>query len=74
VLPDQIRDPMGERPGLARAGAGHDQDRTLGVQDRLGLHGIQGIDEGRTDGHGPIVGGVRDGFGRLKSGGGTCDT
>jgi hypothetical protein len=31
------------------------------VQDRLGLHGIQGIDEGRTDGHGPDCRGASDG-------------
>ena len=34
---DQVGDPVGEHAGLARAGAGEDQQRPLAVRDRLAL-------------------------------------
>lgn len=37
-------DAEGQDAGLARAGAGKDQQRALGGQDRLALGGIQAID------------------------------
>ena len=39
-----MRDAEGQDAGLARAGAGKDQQRALGGQDRLALGGVQAID------------------------------
>ena len=39
-----MRDAEGQDAGLARAGAGKDQQRALGSQDRLTLGGVQAID------------------------------
>ena len=39
-----MRDAEGQDAGLARAGAGKDQQRALGGQDRLALGGIQAVD------------------------------
>ena len=46
VFPDQVGDPVGERPGLAAAGAGDDQDRALGVQDGLALDVVERLEQG----------------------------
>ena len=46
VFPDQVSDPMGERPGLAAAGAGDDQDRALGMQDGLALDVVERLEQG----------------------------
>jgi len=46
VFPDQVGDPMGERPGLAAPRAGDDQDRALGVQDRLALDVVERLEQG----------------------------
>ena len=46
--PDEVGDPMGEDPGLARAGPGQDEQRTVGRRDRPGLLRVQvGRDPGR---------------------------
>ena len=42
---DEVRDPVGEDPRLARAGAGQDQQRPLGRRDRAGLLGVEGADD-----------------------------
>ena len=59
VLADQVRDPVRERPRLARAGPGHDEDGPLRVQDGLGLDVVQAVEQGGADAHEPIVGGLR---------------
>ena len=41
LLLDEVGDAMGEHPGLARAGAGDDQQRSLGVHDRVELVGVE---------------------------------
>ena len=41
---EHVRDAEGQNAGLARAGAGKDQQRALGGQDRLALCGIKTID------------------------------
>ena len=38
---DQVGDAVGEHPGLARTGAGHDEQRAAGVGHRLPLHRVQ---------------------------------
>ena len=42
---DQVGDPVGEDAGLARAGAGQDQQRAVGRGDRAGLLGVEGADD-----------------------------
>ena len=42
---DQVGDPVGQHPGLARPGPGHHQDRPAGVGDGLALHGIQPVQQ-----------------------------
>ena len=44
-LADQIRDPPGQHPGLARAGPRHDQDRSALVQHRLALRRVQPLQQ-----------------------------
>ena len=45
---------MREHPGLARAGAGHDQQRPVDVGDGVPLDGVQPLEEGVVGGrHGP---------------------
>ena len=43
--PDEVGDAMGEHAGLARAGAGQDEQRALGRGDGAGLLGVQGPDD-----------------------------
>ena len=47
----QVGDPVGQHAGLARAGAGQDQQRPLAVRDRVALRLVealqQGVDRGR---------------------------
>ena len=38
---DEARQPRREHAGLSRTGAGEDEQRTFGVEDGLGLGGIQ---------------------------------
>ena len=38
---EQVGDPVGQDPGLARAGAGEDQQRPLAVLDRLALGRVE---------------------------------
>ena len=42
---DQVGDPVGQHPGLARPGAGHHQDRPAGMGDGLPLHGVQPVQQ-----------------------------
>ena len=44
-LGDQIGDAMGDHPGLARAGAGKDQQRAFGVTNRVLLLCVEGGEE-----------------------------
>ena len=44
-LADQVGDPPGEHPGLARAGAGDDQHRRALVQHRLALRRVQALQQ-----------------------------
>ena len=53
LVADQVGDAVGEHPGLARPGAGHDEQRALGVGDGLGLDGVQ---PGERTGRGGTVG------------------
>ena len=46
VLADQVGDAVGQHPGLARAGAGHDQQRTVRVDDRVELIRVEPVDQG----------------------------
>ena len=41
ALGDEVRDPVGEHPGLARPGAGDDEQRAVGRGDRLALDRVQ---------------------------------
>ena len=45
VLVDEVGDAMGEHPRLARAGAGDDEQRTLGVDDGVELVGVEQVGE-----------------------------
>ena len=42
---DEVRDPVGEDPGLARSGAGEDQQRALGGRDGPCLLGVERLDD-----------------------------
>ena len=42
---DQVGDPVGEDAGLARAGAGEDQQRAVGGRDGAGLLGVERPDD-----------------------------
>ena len=44
-LADQVGDPAGQHPRLARAGAGHDQHRRALVQHRLTLRRVQPVQQ-----------------------------
>ncbi len=72
---DQVGDPVGEDAGLARAGAGQDQQRAVGGRDGAGLLGVERPDDlvlallerggargrvGRRDGRARILGLGRD--------------
>ena len=41
ALVDEVGDAVGEHPGLARPGAGHHQQRPVGVDDGVELVGVQ---------------------------------
>ena len=43
---EQVRDPVGEHAGLARAGAGQDQQRPLSVRDRVALRFVEALEQG----------------------------
>ena len=58
LLGDEPGDAMGQHPGLARPGAGHDEQRAARVGDRLGLDGVEAGEQvglGVQD-HGPFHG------------------
>ena len=42
---DEVRDPVGEDPGLAGAGAGQDEERALGRRDGAGLLRVERADD-----------------------------
>ena len=42
---EQVGDPVGQHPGLARAGAGDDQQRRAGVDDRLPLRRVEPVEQ-----------------------------
>ena len=50
---EQVRDPVGEHPGLPRARAGHDEQRAALVHHGSTLLRIQSVEEGvnREGGH-----------------------
>ena len=56
VLGDEMGDAMREHPGLARAGAGHHEQRPAGVDDGIELIGVQPVG-GRSGkiGHGDVI-------------------
>ena len=60
LLPDQVGDPVGQGPGLPRPRAGHDEHRTVRVEDGLALDGVERRHEG-GGGHDPMVGVGTDG-------------
>jgi hypothetical protein len=47
----QVRDPVREDAGLAGAGAGHDQERTALVPDRLALRVVEPFEQGAGVSH-----------------------
>ena len=51
--PDQVRDPVGEHAGLARARAGEDQQRPLAVQHGLALGLVQPLEQRLGGGSAP---------------------
>ncbi len=59
--PHEVGDPMGQHPGLARAGAGQDEDRSVGRLDRAGLLRVEVADDplGEDRGGGRPLGGAR---------------
>ncbi len=48
---EQVGDPVGEHPGLAGAGAGHDQQRRAGVQHGLALRVVHALQQCRRVDH-----------------------
>ena len=54
----QVRDPAGEHPGLARAGAGDHQQRATLVDDRLPLLRIQIVEQGGDRARRDRLGGI----------------
>jgi hypothetical protein len=46
-LGDQVRDAVGQHPGLSRPRAGDDEQRTAGVEDRLALLRVQTVEQRR---------------------------
>ncbi len=50
----EVRDAMGQRVGLARSGAGDDQQRPAGMLDRAPLLGVQLVEIGGRIEHGRI--------------------
>ena len=74
---EHMCDAEGQDAGLARAGAGKDQQRTLGGQDRLALGGIKAVDvDERLGGlgrrRGSVVDVERNELGLRRSRGGVC--
>lgn len=72
-----MRDAEGQDAGLARAGAGKDQQRTLGRQDGLALGGVEAVNVDEwLDGLGRRSRGVvdveRNELGFRRGGGGVC--
>ena len=60
-ITEHVRNAEGQDAGLTRAGAGKDQQRTLGGQDRLALGGVEAVDvDERLDGLGCRSRGVVD--------------
>ncbi len=59
---EQVRDPVGEHAGLARARAGHDEQRTALVHHGSALLRIESVEEGvnSESGHLHSVGGYHD--------------
>ena len=45
AVADEVRDAAGDDAGLARPGAGEDQQRPVDVEDRVALFGVQGVEE-----------------------------
>jgi hypothetical protein len=41
----EVGDPVGEHAGLARAGAGEDEQRAVAVRDRLALRRVHPLEE-----------------------------
>src|SRR4029450_4319178 len=60
ALPDQVRDPVREGPGLAGAGPGGERDRALGVEDRLALDVVESVEQGGGDAHAWMLARTRD--------------
>jgi len=61
----EVRDPAGERAGLARAGAGQDQQRPLSVGHRLPLGVVEALEQGLRSEHGRHPSEDRPGVGAL---------
>src|SRR5262249_13465333 len=59
---EQVRDPVGEHPGLPRAGAGHDEQRAALVHHGSALFRIESVEESiyREGGHLHSVGASAD--------------
>jgi len=67
---DAVRDPVGDRPRLARAGAGQHADRAGQAGRDLALLRVQPVEDGVGVGHRPIQAGVADTTGRRARDGG----
>ncbi len=42
---DEVGDAVGEHPGLARARPGHHEQGPVRVRDRVGLHGVEPVEQ-----------------------------
>ena len=60
AFPDQVRDPMREGAGLARTGAGDDQDGALRLEDGLPLDVVEAFEQGGCDAHMTMLARARD--------------
>ena len=52
MVADEVGDAVREDPGLARPGARHDQQRSLGVGDGVALDGVEPLEERIVGRHG----------------------
>ena len=45
AVADEVGDAAGDDAGLARPGAGEDQQRSVDVKDRFALFGVEGVEK-----------------------------
>ena len=72
ALPEQVGDPAGQHPGLARSGARHHQQRATGVGDGFALGRVEvveqiGLPAGSGLARGGLGGEIEEGVHRLST-------